>query len=100
MSYKDEIEGCLGEDDVLGCVKKMVVREKGAECGPRLVLLVQPDCVPCAKAQKEYASDIKDGVIEKIGVETDDGIEIVKKNGIEEIPALVALDCHNKLLIV
>ncbi len=98
-SLKKEVETCMEEEQVVSCVTKMVQRHDGDECGPKLVLLVQPDCEPCKKAQEEFANEIKAGLIEQIPFDSSQGMIIIKENKIEAIPTLVLIDCHGKAIV-
>jgi len=99
MTTKEEAEACVDVKDKLGCAKEFVVRHKKDECSPKLVLLVQPDCDPCAKVQRELAKDIEAGLIKKVVFDSPEGTEIIKANKIEGIPSLLLLDCRNKSIV-
>ncbi len=99
MTIKEEAEVCLGEEDTLSCVKKIVTRHENDECSPKFVLLVQPDCEPCASAQKKFAKDIEAGLIKKVAFDSAEGVEIIKTNNITDIPSLLLLDCQNKSIV-
>ena len=93
------VETCLGAEDPFVCAKKVLVQYKDADCGPKLVLLVQPNCIPCKEAQERFAKDIDENVIKKVEVGSAEGIEIIKKNEIKNVPSLLVLDCHNKSIV-
>ena len=95
-----DIKHCFNIEDgqeSLSCVKQ-AVREYKGPCAPKLVLLTQKDCPHCAEERAWQAADIKTGVVTEIDVLSDEGKEIVKLNEIDAVPALLLLDCKNKLI--
>ena len=98
---KDDTQNCLAiEDDesALTCLKEVVSRAEGI-CRPKLVLLVQAECIPCKEEAARHANDIARGIVQKVMVDSPEGLEIVKKNDINSTPSLLLLDCHNKLIV-
>ncbi len=98
-TYKEEAEHCLKQEDKIGCVKEIPLRHKDDKCAPKLVLLIQPDCIPCKKALTELAEAIESGLVKKLDFNSVEGAEIIKKNAIVGIPELLLLDCHNKAIL-
>lgn len=101
--HERDTQNCLViEDDTsaLDCLKDVVAQySKSDICRPKLVLLVQKGCVPCKEETTLHADDIAKGIIQKINIESPQGLAIAKKNGIELIPSLILLDCHNNLIM-
>lgn len=96
---KAKIDQCyLIEDNnaALDCLKTLV--QEPAACQPRLVLFTQGNCLPCKSEASRYEKDIADGTIQEIDVDSPEGSAIAIKNGIDIIPALVVLDCHDNII--
>ena len=97
---QENIDGCFAiEDnkDALACLKEVVSKAKG-DCPPKLVLLTQESCTPCEEERELHKEDIAKGVIQELSVDTEEGFEVAAKNEIDFFPALVLLDCDNKLI--
>lgn len=101
-SHERDTQDCLAiEEDktALNCLKKVVTQYSGSDvCRPKLVLLVQNGCIPCKKESALHADDIARGIVQKINVDSPEGLAIAKKNGIELIPSLILLDCHDNII--
>ncbi len=101
--HEKATQGCLAvEEDkaALECLKKVVAQYSGSDiCRPKLVLLVQDGCVPCKEETALHADDIARGVVQKISVNSPEGLAIAKKNDIELIPSLILLDCQDNLIL-
>lgn len=98
---ENEIQTCLTIDDnseAFSCVKKVVNKYANDDsvCRPRLVLMVQKGCSSCKKEAALHAADIANGTIIKVSAETPEGQTIMSENGIDMVPAILLLDCHNK----
>ena len=92
---------CLGIEDnkeALDCLKKVVASSSGP-CRPQLVLLVAKDCEYCAEQEVIHKSDIDAGLIKKLDVASREGIDVIEKNDLEYIPALILLDCNGKIIV-
>ena len=83
--------------DGLACVKQ-VIREYKGSCGPRLVLLTKKDCPYCEQEKKIRKQELESGEITQIDVFSTEGKDIVKKNDMDAVPALVVIDCNNYLI--
>ena len=100
--HERDTQDCLAIEDnnsALACLKKIVAQYSGSDiCRPKLVLLVQAGCVPCKEEAALHADDIAKGIIQKISVESPEGLAIAKNNDISLIPSLILLDCHDNLI--
>ena len=100
--HEKDTQDCLViEEDksALACLKRVVAQYSESDvCRPKLVLLVQKNCIPCKGETALHAHDIALGIIQKIPLDSPEGIEIAKKNDISNIPSLILLDCNNKLI--
>lgn len=100
--HEKDTQDCLTiEEDksALACLKKVVEQYSGSDvCRPKLVLLVQEGCVPCKEEAALHTDDIARGIVQKISVNSPEGLAIAKKNDIELIPSLILLDCHDNLI--
>ena len=85
-------------EQAFSCVKQIVKESDGEACRPKLVLLTQVGCPHCEKERELRADDLKAGIISEINVLTDEGKEIIRINELDSVPALLLLDCHNKLI--
>lgn len=95
-----KIDGCFAiEDDkkALACLKELVSNAEGA-CRPQLVLLTQESCTPCEEERALHQKDIDKGIVKELSVDTEEGFKVAAKNEIEVFPALVLLDCEDKLI--
>jgi len=95
-----KIDGCYAiekDEDALACLKKLVAAAEG-KCCPKLVLLTQESCTPCKEERELHKEDIAKGIIQELSIDTEEGFEVAAKNEIEHFPALVLLDCDNKLI--
>ena len=94
------IRECYALEDnkaALDCLKQ-AVREDDGSCRSRLVLFTQTNCPGCKEEIKRHKGDIKQGLIEEINIDSPEGLEIAKQNGIDFVPALVVLDCHGNMI--
>ena len=100
--HEKETQECLGIEDsksALSCLKKVVESYSESDvCRPRLILLVQESCDSCKQEAKVQANDIAKGIVEKVYFESPLGREIADKNDIDATPALVVVDCNNKII--
>ena len=100
--HEKDTQDCLAiEEDksALDCLKKVVAQYSDSDvCRPKLVLLVEENCVPCKGETALHADDIARGIVQKIRFDSPEGIAIAKKNDITSFPSLVLLDCHNNLI--
>ena len=96
-----ESDKCYALEDgdlALFCIKEVVRTAKG-ECRPKLVLLTQENCIPCQEQKDQFKTDLDSGIIHEVGVTSEEGISIIKKNGIEFIPSLLLLDCRDNIIL-
>ena len=102
MTISEEFQACYGiegdPESAIECAKKIIAREKGASCKPRLVLLTQEDCDVCASEKALRQKDIDAGLIHEINVMSKEGKEIVEKNDLDGVPAMLVVDCHNRMI--
>lgn len=97
---QEKIDSCYAVEDndkALECLKNIVRAGEGA-CKPKLVLFTQKDCTPCQEQKAKHAQAIKEGVIQELSVNTDRGMAVAIKNELEYFPALVLLDCQDKII--
>jgi len=95
-----QIDVCYGiKDDAkaLECLKNIVRADEG-KCHPRLVLLTQEDCTPCETEKENHKEALKEGVIQELSIETEEGLAVAIKNEIDYFPALVLLDCDGNVI--
>jgi len=101
-AHERDTQDCLAiEEDgaALNCLKKVVGQYAQSDvCRPKLVLLVQDGCIPCKEESARFADDIARGIIQKINVKSPEGAAIVEKNGLDFIPSLILLDCHDNII--
>jgi len=96
---RQKINECYSLEDnqaALDCLKK-VTQEPGP-CQSRLVLFTQTNCQGCKSESSRYRKDIADGIIHEISLDSPEGTAIAKRNGIDFVPALVVLDCHDNII--
>lgn len=99
--HQEDFDTCYAiEDDraALECLKELVRTAEGP-CAPKLVLLTQVGCVPCEEESALRKDDIASGLIQELSVDTEEGLKVAATNDIEYFPALVLLDCNNKLIL-
>lgn len=100
--HEKDTQDCLSIEDnrsALDCLKNVVEEYSGSDvCRPKLVLLVQDGCVPCKEEAALHKDDIDKGIIEKINIESPEGLAIARKNDISNIPSLILLDCNDNLI--
>ncbi len=100
MDQQEKVDACYAavEDSVaLECMKD-IVREAEGECKPKLVLLTQELCTPCEEEEAVHEAALKEGVIKKLSVDTEEGMAIAVKNDIDVFPMLVLMDCNDKVI--
>ena len=100
MTDQKKIDNCFAIDDnnaALACLKEIVRTAKGP-CRPKLVLLTQERCIPCAEEKALHQEAINKGIIQLLSVNSREGLEVATKNKIEAIPALLLLDCKDNLI--
>ncbi len=96
-----DTQDCFDTDDgeeAITRVRALVKKYDGSKCAPKFVLLNQPDCVPCEEAHKRFADGIKDGTIKSVAFDSPEGLEIMTKNDISEVPSLLLVDCLNNVI--
>ena len=101
--HEQDTQDCLAvenDTEALACLKRIVAQYSGSNvCRPKLVLLVQDGCIPCKEEAALHADDIAKGIIQKVSVNSPEGLAIAKQNGIDLIPSLILLDCHGNLIM-
>jgi len=100
MTDQKKIDNCFAiEDnkDALTCLKEVISTAEGP-CRPKLVLLTQQRCIPCAEERELHKEDIAKGIIQELSIKSPEGLEVATKNEIESIPALLLLDCKDNLI--
>lgn len=101
--HEKDTQACLAIEEnkaALNCLKKVVAEYAESDiCRPKLVLLVQGGCVPCKEETELHADDIARGIIQKVNIDSPEGLEISTKNDISLVPSLVLLDCHDNLIM-
>lgn len=87
-------------DEAFSCLKDAVRSFAGREdvCRPRLVLFTHPRCSSCQEEKAAHQKEIQEGIIEEIDLSTEEGRAIARQNDIGFVPALVVLDCNNRLV--
>lgn len=102
-AHEKDTQGCLAIEDnttALACLKEVVAQYSGSDiCRPKLVLLVQDRCIPCKEETALHADDIAKGIIQKIDLDSPEGLAIARKNDISLVPSLILLDCHDRLIM-
>ena len=96
-----DIKTCMGIEntkEALDCVKTAIANSDD-KCKPKLVLLVQKDCEYCREEEEAHKSDIDSGVIQRLDIETREGLTIIEKNNLDYVPALILLDCNDNILM-
>lgn len=100
--HEQDTQECLKIEEnksALDCLKRVVAQYSGSDvCRPKLVLLVQENCVPCKEELALHAEDIANGIIQKIQADSPEGLVIAERNDITLIPSLILLDCNNDLI--
>jgi len=96
---QSKIDECYSKEDnkeALDCLRELV--QQPSPCRLRLVLFTQENCQSCKSEAKRYSDDIKAGIIEEVSLDSPEGTRIAMKNGIDFVPSLVVLDCHDNLI--
>lgn len=100
--HEKDTQNCLAIEEnkaALDCLKRVVAQYSGSDvCRPKLVLLVEDNCVPCEGEVALHKEDIAMGIIQKIPFDSPEGMAIAKKNDITLFPSLLLLDCNNNLI--
>ena len=87
------------EDDqaAFDCIKEVIASTPGI-CAPRLVLLTQPGCEGCEEEKAIRKEDLGAGRIQEVDFHSERGRRIARENGIDSTPALLVLDCEDRLI--
>lgn len=100
--HEQDTQDCLAIEEnraALDCLKRVVAQYSGSNvCRPKLVLLTQEGCIPCKEETSLHTEDIARGIIQKVSINSPEGLAIAKKNDITLIPSLILLDCHDNLI--
>ena len=97
----DKIKACYDIEDnksAFSCVKQEV-KVSDAPCRARIVLLVQENCTGCKQEKDNLKEDISSGLITSIDINTEEGIRIARDNDIDAVPAILVLDCHDRMIV-
>ncbi len=97
----NSIESCMrieGTGEALTCIKEMIANSTD-KCRPKLVLLVSEGCDYCREEEQNHKADIDAGIIQKLDISSREGIDMVQKNDLDAVPALILFDCHNNILM-
>lgn len=95
------IQKCMeieNTQEALSCVKTMIANSNDT-CRPKLVLLVSDGCEYCREEEENHKADIAAGIIKRVDIASREGIEMVEKNDLDVVPALILLDCHDKVIM-
>ena len=97
------VQGCLAIEDnteALDCLKKAVRTFSQTEdvCRPRIVLLTQDFCDSCKEEKSALQKSIDAGEVVEVSLETPEGQDIARRNEIDFAPAVLLLDCNNKII--
>lgn len=97
---QQKIDACYAieqDKEALECLKD-IIRAAEGECKPKLVLFTQEACPPCVEEEARHEEAIKEGVIQKLSVDTEQGMTFAIKNEIEYFPSLVLTDCNYNVI--
>jgi len=96
-----KVDTCYSLDypDDLNCIKEFVRQSQGEACQPQLVLLTQEGCEVCAEQKSIHSEALREGIIQELNVDSTRGLEVIRKNDLEYVPALVLLDCQDNLIL-
>lgn len=73
-------------------------RNSGLVCEARIVMLTKPGCMPCAEEKELKKDDLASGIIQEIDINSPEGQLLAALNGIEATPAVLVLDCENRVI--
>lgn len=99
--HEANVRKCLSitdNDKALDCLLDAVAKTTGDSCRPRMVMLTASYCESCKEEMALHAKAISKGLIVPIDIHSSEGREIAAKNKIDWTPALIPLDCNNKLI--
>lgn len=99
MSQQAAIDKCYAIEDnteAFKCLKEAT--QQPAACRVRLVLFTQNGCGGCKEERARHKEEIARGEIEEINISSPEGRLIALKNQVDYVPALVVLDCHDKII--
>jgi glutaredoxin len=85
------------DEESLACVKRVIAEYTGT-CKPKLVLLTQENCPYCEQTKEHRKADLESGAIRQVDVLSTEGREIIKINELGSVPAILLLDCTNRLI--
>ena len=85
------------KDEALSCLKSRIKDDSGS-CKARFVFLESSNCDSCKKARNEIKRDIKNEVITVCDIDSEEGKDIMRRNSLSYVPALLLLDCHNRII--
>ena len=98
----EQLKQCLTIGDstkALNCLKKAVQEAQGT-CKPRLVLVTTTEfsCDSCDQVKAQFSKDIRAGIIQEIDMQSAEGQRIANNNDLDAVPALLLLDCNDKVI--
>lgn len=97
---QEHIDDCFAiknNSEALDCLKDLVRTAQG-ECRPKLVLFTQENCLPCNDEKVLHQEAIREGIIQEVSINSQEGRAIAAKNEIDFVPSLVLLDCKDNLI--
>ncbi len=96
------VNGCFALEDngaALGCLMDVAGAPKPPElCSPRLVLLTQEGCEGCVEAKEQHRENLRAGLIKEVDFHSEEGRRIAAQAKVDFTPALLVLDCQDRLL--
>ena len=98
---QEKIDECYCKESVKEAVECITefVRSAEGKCLPKLVLLTQENCVPCAEEKDLNKKFIEEGIIKVFDIKSPEGKAIIAKNKVEAVPSLLLLDCEDKIIL-
>lgn len=98
----DPVQACLlieNDKEALLCLEALIQNWPiDQACKPSLVLLGQGNCIPCNEEYDIHAEAIAAGIIEIVDIQSERGARIAERNGIEDVPAVLLLDCEDTVI--
>lgn len=95
------VQKCLANPDdqeAFECAVQVSEQTPQELCGPRFVMLTQKGCSVCDEERGIKKDLIESGMIEEIDIYSKRGRAIAELNDIDATPAVLLLDCNNRLI--
>lgn len=103
MANEEKIKACYvieNDDKALSCIKDVVTAGKvEGGCQPRIVMLFKDGCPSCDLTKQKYKKELESGVIVPISIFSEEGLQIAKDNDIDGVPAVLVVDCKNRVIL-